>query len=1391
MDSHNRQQPSESSDDEDNNFARYMDENGVIGMDEEGLLELDSQGDLEEDEEQVLAFDEEGMVEIYKDGVPYPGSPSEDDRSGVHSWQEDFSLSEVAEEEANNFVQTETLRNNDGTISHNTGDHSSLERPSRSITLPSALHRHPPSRDQQLDMTEDEVDRGSSLGAWDRDEDEDWNQVQSELLLNESPVDRRYEDYDQISREEQWDEKATNEVNYSENPSNQEDEGVTESLSPSSPPIPSTWDTRLMSGLARLSITPRIEDETLPESSCAESGESPEAISSRLPTNVANFTRVSKPTSTVRAKPTILSSAPIRTQHAEPSTVKKSKYATTPLYGRGQLNYPLPDFSKVGPKVRFPRDEEGYRPPQPRRLEKQSQGAPIIFKSPAEIVREVLLSSTEKPVQEPVVTAAVPPEFKTPQQATELVNQLQEDYHKLLTKYAEAENTIDRLRLGAKVHLYSDPPQPSHSIQMGTFTQGSKVMAFSIPHSQAATFSIVNDHQGATETDSGSSDRQKSSVTPPFSIPPETSGSSSLQPPEDISSMLLSHLGALYREVELFEELLHSGNLTPGEQRQAVRELQGSLDVLEQRYLKAQEQQRTGSGNLSDELDPQRKLEEAIFQLGVQLEELQERVENSQLRNNLEEKIKTHHLGNAPVPSPSVPVPALQTPYPQISSPEPPGISKADVETLSKEDPAEYLPQPLLYKHKQVERDYGTLLSTYSSFKSLPDALGVEQEEWPQQLPQTAKLHDQSQDVSTHGYANPARSQDITHYGSPPAHSASVRPPEAKHDTRQLDPITSMKSQDHEDHLRTVSPRDHYVRKQKRHTQLGIHQSHPITSTPQVHRPSESSSNNPHDTASAINTGHTPSVLRRGSSAFSGQRFSSDEGKPSAVRRMSQGSKTFPQRVSLSSPLPHLREQDSGTPTALTYVSEESARSPQSHKSSSSKGVSPSAQTKPLRNKGNIAQRRILSPETDSGFLGSESGRSLLIQKQRDPISLTREVPEEAQDSTSSSPIKRDIHTKSGDHLPRTRKALWDKRKPNTRWTGHSEASSPSPGPKSLTESESREHTDESGSEQEAYHDVSAEPSPGASQLLSPMEDMKQPHEDILQSRTARDQAIHILQKEVIQLRKHLENSLNRSPILGKLGPSTTNQNLHEGRAPRFASDLGTPISRPGHPEKESKEERLGKFVPRGHEPCTSAAPGRQSIQGAYTGTQYQASRSPPLPHTEHFIVPPCQKCQETERKNSEPMKTLKKEKSTPLIPADCPLCRGNNDSDDTPRTATFTGENTRRSRRRPHCKHWVMSHTPPVSYVQTPVVHYSPPIIYSTPASFYTPVAYNTPELRRAHSVTPPPSPDILRLDDLTWPLNRALEAAKDLKSTSRRMCRSLTMDLSVQRDIRGSCLF
>ena len=49
----------------------------------------------------------------------------------------------------------------------------------------------------------------------------------------------------------------------------------------------------------------------------------------------------------------------------------------------------------------------------------------------------------------------------------ETLTQLQKEYNALLRKYAEAENTIDELRLGAKVNLYSDSPTPQQG-QLGS-----------------------------------------------------------------------------------------------------------------------------------------------------------------------------------------------------------------------------------------------------------------------------------------------------------------------------------------------------------------------------------------------------------------------------------------------------------------------------------------------------------------------------------------------------------------------------------------------------------------------------------------------------------------------------------------------------------------------------------------------------------------------------------------------------------------------------------------------------------------------------------------------------------------------------------------------------------
>ena len=75
----------------------------------------------------------------------------------------------------------------------------------------------------------------------------------------------------------------------------------------------------------------------------------------------------------------------------------------------------------------------------------------------------------------------------------ETLTQLQIEYNALLRRHAEAENTIDELRLGAKVSLYSDSPTPQQG-QMGSLAA---------PH-HAQTLSIGRMGAGSLVAPSGS-----------------------------------------------------------------------------------------------------------------------------------------------------------------------------------------------------------------------------------------------------------------------------------------------------------------------------------------------------------------------------------------------------------------------------------------------------------------------------------------------------------------------------------------------------------------------------------------------------------------------------------------------------------------------------------------------------------------------------------------------------------------------------------------------------------------------------------------------------------------------------------------------------------------------
>lgn len=99
---------------------------------------------------------------------------------------------------------------------------------------------------------------------------------------------------------------------------------------------------------------------------------------------------------------------------------------------KGSLYYPTPDLSKVEPRVCFPKSV--YKPPRSRKALRKTSASPeppLMFKSPAEIVKEVLLNSPAGPCTppdgngSPAVSTTVPPDFRCRLQASALLEQLQ------------------------------------------------------------------------------------------------------------------------------------------------------------------------------------------------------------------------------------------------------------------------------------------------------------------------------------------------------------------------------------------------------------------------------------------------------------------------------------------------------------------------------------------------------------------------------------------------------------------------------------------------------------------------------------------------------------------------------------------------------------------------------------------------------------------------------------------------------------------------------------------------------------------------------------------------------------------------------------------------------
>nr|XP_034357662.1 microtubule organization protein AKNA isoform X3 [Arvicanthis niloticus] len=1071
-------------------------------------------------------------------------------------------------------------------------------------------------------------------------------------------------------------------------------------------------------------------------------------------------------------------------QPKQGATLAGHSSSRAPKYGKGRLNYPLPDFSKVGPRVRFPKDEN-YRPPKSRGHKRQQDSTrPLIFKSPAEIVRDVLLSSGEASLAKGSSLAhpipRVPQEFQTPEQATELVHQLQEDYHKLLTKYAEAENTIDQLRLGAKVHLYSDPPQPSQSLCSGSMPQGSKVLSFSIPQPRSAEWwpDPAQDPQ-ASETmgwPPPGTDLSPSS-SPSMATPgrlPQSQGTATDQPSIGQTQALTSQVSRLLAKVESFEELVLAGHFPPQDQIKSLEQLRAAHTALEAEYLQACREEHLDPQLDASQGSPRtlnlcRELEAEIYHLGQRLEELQDHVEQT---HGEPESCRPDLQDSTPVvpflpqlarlPMPSAPVSSLdvqtcQEPATITASPGSSCMLPTNKEVslgIKTEESPRGLPVPLRDRKLQVEQqDFHGLLERYLSVKSLPEALRVEDEEdLEEEEEQEEKYHHGT--LEDDGPASaPGKTEAMrVSPGQRPAQAEESHRAAIQEDEEQMPSMTSSNFQ-------PSKARDRY--------------------TPVL------------DATEVAQRGTKPMASHQSSLT------SLEESRPSELLR---------RKALLRAGGPHTEEP------------------------------------------------WMVSPETDSGFVGSETSIvSPFTQTPEHQLSHVSTPGPSAQHLTASVPGDGTSHPKArGPVVPRrtTEAGIPRSRTSLSSFQRGAQSCHLQETPVARIAAPRSEFKRQKQTSKQLLPNGTPSPDSAPAPTAASM-----PHgsaestANLLLNRTERDRAIKDLQAEVSLLRLQLEDSLHRphpdSPacVASAFNHSTQTQKKLMDSPPSWGSHYGSKSTErlsgepngiePAEPmgRRRARSSSVPRDVPRlflssesgssaprlsseksrtfeehpqaakwGTRPLSSTKQrGRVSFRGQYTGSAVsrESTGSSAADTLRCSLCGEVKSSAEADGSNSGP--SGRNERS----PSSSSHGRGQTLENTPKKPAPSTPSLKRKSRQTGSPVKmppglWYLAAAPPapvpptLAYISPPIMPYpaAPTVYYATPAPTSAQTASPQPARgprRTRHSV----QLGLNDLEELQAALREAALAAENVRSTTRQLSRSLSADLRHARSLRGSCLF
>ncbi|XP_066910844.1 micronuclear linker histone polyprotein-like [Clytia hemisphaerica] len=210
---------------------------------------------------------------------------------------------------------------------------------------------------------------------------------------------------------------------------------------------------------------------------------------------------------------------------------------------------------------------------------------------------------------------------------------LQKEYDDLLKKYAEAENTIDKLRIGARIKLYYDSPPP-----------------------QQADNEVFQDMRSKSTQLLHLAQPQKVHLSRTYSMPErlltkKRGLSSSLPAPSRVSEEdLVARLQCLQNDVTNFHTLLSDGECTLQEQREINEGLKDEFSMIKDEFKTLENngsRNRAYSTNskISEDFGGANSLQAEVYRLGLRLEEIDEEI-GDQIRQQQQQQKPSTTTGN-------------------------------------------------------------------------------------------------------------------------------------------------------------------------------------------------------------------------------------------------------------------------------------------------------------------------------------------------------------------------------------------------------------------------------------------------------------------------------------------------------------------------------------------------------------------------------------------------------------------------------------------------------------------------------------------------------------------------------------------------------------------------